>query len=69
MSRTRLWLYVEDVLIVLSILALWPKVLRLPGHLPNVLMWSAFAVMIVILIRRTNRMRTPGGSPKEEKPR
>ena len=69
MTRTRLLLYVEDALIVLSILALWPKVLHLPGHFPNVLMWSAFAIMTVILIRRTNRMRNPGGSPKEEKPR
>ncbi|MFC1672040.1 hypothetical protein ACFL01_02770 [Planctomycetota bacterium] len=69
MGRTRLWMYVEDVLIVLSILALWPKVLHRPGRLPDVLMWSAFAVMAVVLIRRTNRMRNPVGSPKEEKPR
>jgi hypothetical protein len=69
MRTTRFWIRVEDALIMLSIAALWPKILRLPGHYPDVLMWTAFVVMVGVLVRRMTRMEKPVGDTEEETPR
>ena len=46
----------EDVLILLCILVLWPTVFGWEGTVFRILQWTAVACLIVILVRRIRRI-------------
>lgn len=56
--RSRVAIYFEDALIIISICALWPKVFHFEGRYPDVLMGAAFFTMAVVFFRRLRRLRS-----------
>ena len=56
--RQRMWIYVEDALIVLSLLSLWPKVLRMRDPIWDHLLFVALAVLVIIMCLRLRRLLT-----------
>ena len=58
MSDSRRWhILVEDLFIILSILALWPAILGWKSPVYEVLRYLALAGLIAIFIRRVRRYR------------
>ena len=53
----RSWRWVEDIVIVLAILTLWPTILGWSGMLYRVLEIAALGVLVGILVRRIGRFR------------
>ena len=45
----------ESIVIVLSVVALWPKVIAPRWAGSDVLMYAALAVMVVVLVRKARR--------------
>ena len=56
----RIWLVLEDVFIVVSVLALWPRILHWEGAIWEWLQYIAVAGLIWIFIRRLRRYQTKG---------
>ncbi|MBN1444987.1 MAG: hypothetical protein JW957_02625 [Candidatus Omnitrophica bacterium] len=55
-KKTPFW---EDAVIILSIFALWPSILRRETHLSRIIMILALALLIWIFVRRIRRMNNP----------
>ena len=67
-DRSRLWIAVEDLFILLSILALWPAaILRWGGWGWQVVMYVAVAGLIWIFVRRLGRYRQRRGPEETNK--
>lgn len=47
----------EWIAIFFAILALWPKILRWHGFVWDIVLWAMLALMVVVFVRRTRRMR------------
>lgn len=56
-ERKRPWGWVEDIVIVLAILTLWPRILGWPGIWYRILEIVALGVLVVIFVRRIGRFR------------
>jgi hypothetical protein len=54
-DRSRLWIVLEDIFIVVSIFALWPAILGWEGWVWEVLKYAAAAGLLWIFIRRVQR--------------
>jgi len=67
-SGRGLGVWIEDVLIWASILALWPRLLQghwvFTGRWVTVLLWAALAAMLIVAARRLWRI-TRGASGKD----
>ncbi len=53
----RSWRWVEDIVIVLAVLTLWPTILGWSGMFYRLLEIAALAVLVGILVRRIGRFR------------
>ncbi|HID95039.1 MAG TPA: hypothetical protein EYP53_03145 [Candidatus Latescibacteria bacterium] len=58
--RIKTFVLVEDVLIILSIFALWPTVLGWKGDIFKFIQYFAFGALVIIFIRRIGRMKAVG---------
>ena len=58
MMKSRVAIYFEDAVIIISICALLPKVFHFEGRYPDVLMWVALFTMAVVFSRRVKRLRS-----------
>ena len=47
----------EWVLIIVSVLALWPKILSWPGIIWDIVLFTALGLMIWVFVRRSKRLR------------
>ena len=56
-DRTRFWMALEDLFILLSIFALWPTILGWDGWTWEVLKYVAVVGLIWIFVRRVKRYR------------
>ena len=56
--KTRLAIYFEDAVIIISICALWPKVFHFEGRYPDVLMWAALVTMALVFFKRSRRLKS-----------
>jgi len=65
-EERKLWIYVEDALIVLAIAVLWLTIFKLEGEFCRWIQFVTFVVMVVILIRRINRIRRATETETEE---
>lgn len=54
----RIWLVLEDVFIVVSVLALWPRILHWEGAIWETLQYVAVVGLVWILVRRIRRYQT-----------
>jgi len=54
--KRKWYVIVEDVVILLCILVLWPTVLGWEGSVFRILQWIALACLVVILTRRVRRI-------------
>jgi len=52
-KKTPFW---EDAIIILSIFALWPSVLRRESHLSRIIMIVSLFLLVWIFVRRIRRM-------------
>ena len=52
------WIYVEDAVIILAILSLWPIVLGEHSAWSTVLLCVALAALVVIFFARLNRIKS-----------
>ncbi|MCK5526182.1 MAG: hypothetical protein KAJ05_03485 [Candidatus Latescibacteria bacterium] len=55
---THSWHWVEDIVIVLVLLTLWPTILGWSGMLYRLLEIAALGVLVGILVRRIGRFRS-----------
>ncbi len=56
-DRTRFWMALEDLFILLSIVALWPTILGWQGWVWEALKYTAVVGLIWIFLRRMKRYR------------
>ncbi len=56
-DRTRLWMALEDLFILVSVFALWPGILGWQGTVWEVVRYGAVIGLVWILVRRVNRYR------------
>lgn len=57
MDRTRLWIALEDLFILVSVFALWPSILGWQGWVWEVLKYAAAGGLVWIFVRRLRRYR------------
>ncbi|MDP6779338.1 MAG: hypothetical protein QGI83_21470 [Candidatus Latescibacteria bacterium] len=57
-DRTRFWMGLEDLFILLSIFALWPTILGWNGWIWESLKYVAVVGLIWIFVRRVSRYRS-----------
>ena len=60
-TRTKFWMAMEDLFILLSIFALWPSILGWHGWTWEILKYAAVVGLIWIFVRRMKRYRTRSG--------
>ena len=56
-ERKRPWWWVEDLVVILAVLTLWPRILGWPGMFYRVLEVIALGVLVAIFVRRIGRFR------------
>lgn len=59
-DRTRFWMALEDLFILLSIFALWPSILGWQGWVWEILKYVAVVGLIWIFTRRVRRYQLRG---------
>jgi len=57
MYRRSRGIWIEDGLIILSLLTLWPRILGWKGAIFPLLQYMALGVLVWILVRRVRRFR------------
>ena len=67
--KTRVAIYFEDAVIIISICALWPKVFHFEGRYPDVLMWAALVTMALVFFKRSRRLKSCTQAQQEKEDR
>jgi len=62
------WIYVEDAVIILAILSLWPIVLGKRSVWSSVLLCVALAALVVIFFTRLNRIKSVARDVHRDEP-
>ena len=60
-EEKRIWVFVEDALIILAIGVLWLTICKLEGEIYTWIQLITLVIMVVIFIRRINRIRRRTG--------
>ncbi len=67
MDRSRLWIALEDLFILVSVLALWPAIVGWEGWIWEVVKYAAAGGLLGIFVMRVKRynrrQRPPGDAP------